>query len=212
MLHRRRAVDENSLGAIVDLLDEDDLVVLEHNRIDGIVSLYGMPAPVELVASRAANLLRLDQQPNEPGGSRMAIHAAYMGTVQLRGNHLVSLSIGFALLESIVRRSDGEATFVLDDDVCARLLLDGNVIEGVANLTLSRSLIAQANSFTAMAVPRGKLSITDVASVASAPLGWCLADAATFIGNQGSGQAQHGHLFDISRFAERVANLFIQIT
>ncbi|OAN38283.1 hypothetical protein A6A03_05180 [Chloroflexus islandicus] len=216
MLHQRRAVDEKNLGAIVDLLDEDDLVVLEHNRIDGIVSLYGMPAPVELVASRAANLLQLDQQPNEPGGSRMAINAAYMGTVQLRGNHLVSLSIGFALLEEIVRRSDGEATFTLNDDVCARLLLDGNVIEGIANLTLSRNLIAQANSFTAMAAPRSSRSITGataaVVAVAAPVLGWCLADAATFIGNQGSGQAQHGRLFDISRFAERVANLFIQIT
>ncbi|MCX7859040.1 MAG: DUF6519 domain-containing protein [Chloroflexus sp.] len=213
LIHQRRAVNEQNLGAIVDLLDEDDMVLLEHNRIDGVVSFYGMPAPIEVSGQRAATLLRLDQRPNEPGGSRMAINAAYMGTVQLRSNHLVSLSIGFALLEEIARRSAGEATFALEDDVCARLLLDGNVIEGFANLTLSRNLIAQANTFTAMAAPRGRTSIagTTAAVVAAPVLGWCLADAATFLGNQASGQAQNGRLFDISRFAERVANVQIQV-
>ncbi|MFN3372534.1 MAG: DUF6519 domain-containing protein [Chloroflexus sp.] len=211
MLHQRRTVDEKNLGAIVDLLDEDDMVFLEHNRIAGVVSLYGMPAPIEVITSRAPNLLRLDRQTNETGGSRMAINAAYMGTVQLRSNHLVRLSIGFALLEDILRQSDGEATFALNDDVCARLLLDGNVIEGVANLTLSRNVIVQANTFTAMAAPSGRLNVTNVAGVAVSFLGWCLADAATFVGNHGSGQAQNASLFDISRSAERVANLQIQI-
>lgn len=69
LIHQRRAVNEQNLGAIVDLLDEDDMVLLEHNRIDGVVSFYGMPAPVEVSGQRAATLLRLDQQPNEPGGS-----------------------------------------------------------------------------------------------------------------------------------------------
>lgn len=211
MLHQRRAVDEKNLGAIVDLLDEDDMVFLEHNRIAGVVSLYGMPAPIEVITSRAPYLLWLDRQANETGGSRMEINAAYMGTVQLRSNHLVRLSIGFALLEDILRQSDGGATFALNDDVCARLLLDGNVIEGVANLALSRNVIVQANTFTAMAAPSGRLNVTNVAGVAVSFLGWCLADTATFIGNHGSGQAQNASLFDISRFAEQVANLQIQI-
>ncbi|GIV90695.1 MAG: hypothetical protein KatS3mg055_3213 [Chloroflexus sp.] len=201
MLHERRSFKEQNLGKIIDLVDEDDLVVLEHNRFDGIVSLYGMPAPLELVVSFADRLQNPDQQTN--------INTAYMGTVQFRSNHLVRLSIGFDLLNEIVRDSDRTVVF----DVCARLLLDGNVIEGIANLTLSQHLIVQANSFTAMASLRSRTSpaVTSAGTVASPVLGWCLANAAAFIGNQGSAQSQNGRLVAISPITERVANVLIQI-
>jgi hypothetical protein len=135
-----------------------------------------------------------------------------MGTIHLRSNHLVSLTIGAALLTTLQTLLDQE-TPVLSEDICARLLLDSNIIEGVFSITLSRNLIMQANTFTAMAAPRGRASSVNISTGAGfgsavSTLGWCLADVATYLGNQGPDQ---GVLFDIARQSERVANLQLQI-
>ena len=211
MLHQRRTFVAESIGLIADVLDEDDMILLEHNRIAGIISLYGMPAPGEQIANLTERLRGFDLQPNEPGGSRLQLSSAFMGTIHLRSNHLVSLTIGADLLFTLQPLTD-QKTPVLSEDICARLLLDSNIIEGVFSITLSRNLIMQANTFTAMAAPRGRASssISAGAGVGSAVgiLGWCLADVATYLGNQGPGQ---GVLFDIARQSERVANLQLQI-
>lgn len=207
MLHQRRLFSGENLGLIADLLDEDDMILLEHNRIAGIISLYGMPAPREQIAELAGRLRAFDRQPNEPGGSRLQINSSFMGTIHLRSNHLVALTIGAALLNTLQSLTD-QNNPVLPEDICARLLLDSNIIEGVFNITLSRNLIMQTNTFTAMAAPRTRTPPTTAAGSAIATLGWCLADAATYLGNQGPGQAT---LFDITRLSERVANLQIQI-
>jgi hypothetical protein len=212
MLHQRRAFVAESIGLIADVLDEDDMILLEHNRIAGIISLYGMPAPGEQIANLAERLRSFDRQPNEPGGSRLQLSSALMGTIHLRSNHLVSLTIGAALLTTLQTLLDQE-TPVLSEDICARLLLDSNIIEGVFSITLSRNLIMQANTFTAMAAPRGRASSVNISAGAGVgstigTLGWCLADVATYLGNQGPGQ---GNLFDIARQSERVTNLQLQI-
>ncbi len=211
MLHQRRTFVAERVGLIADVLDEDDMILLEHNRIAGIISLYGMPAPVEQIASLAERLRGFKREPNQPGGSRLQLVSAFMGTIHLRSNHLVSLTIGADLLATLQPLTDQE-TPVLPEDICARLLLDSNIIEGVFSITLSRNLMMQANTFTAMATLRGRASSVNISASAGGgspiTLGWFLADVATYIGNHGPGQ---GVLFDISRQSEWVANLSLQI-
>jgi hypothetical protein len=152
-------------------------------------------------------LVKLDTRPNEPGGSRLTIVSAFLGALQLRGNQIVRLAIGQNVLEELRQRASGEGTVSFFSDVFARLLLDGNVIEGVANLILGRHLNVQANEFTQTAAPAGRAGL---ATGAARLLGWCVADSATYIGNQGPGEASV--LVDISRLSQRVANLQITIS
>jgi len=211
VLDKRRSLSENDnpeiIGELIALLDEDDFLLLENNRIAGVVSLYGLPGSLEMIAGSATELLRLDRTPNEPGGSRLTISSAFLGTIQLRGNQLVRLAVGHAMLEELRQRSAGDGNASLSGDAFARLLLDGNVIEGVVNLTVARHLTAQANEFTQTAAPTARAGL---ATGAARTLGWCVADAAVYIANQGAGTASV--LVDIARISERVANLQMTVS
>ena len=210
MLNKRRSLTEQdmkTLSEIVALLDEDDFLLLENNRIAGVVSLYGMPGSLEMVAQSANDLAKLDQQPNEPGGSRLVIASAFLGTLHLRGNQLVRLAVGHALLEELRQRAAGEGNASLTSDAFARLLLDGNVIEGVLNLTLARHLNVRANEFTQTATPAGRFRL---AAGNGRALGWFVADSATYIGNQGTSAASV--LVDLSQVSERVANVQMTVS
>ncbi|MCS6825257.1 MAG: DUF6519 domain-containing protein [Caldilinea sp.] len=210
MLNRRRVLDERELQKLTGLiaaLDEDDFILLENNRIAGVVSLYGMPGSPEMIAQMGGELLKLDARPNEPGGSRLTIAGAFLGTLQLRGNQLVRLAIGHTMLEELRQRAGGEGTVSLAGDVFARLLLDGNVFEGMTHLTLGRHLNVQANEFTQTAAPAGRAGL---ATGAVRMLGWFVADSATYIGNQGVGEASV--LVDIARLSERMANLQLRVS
>lgn len=210
MLNRYRALDERELKNLADqiaVLDEDDFAMLENNRIAGVVSLYGMPDPLESIAQVGGELVKLYTRPNEPGGSRLTIASAFGGSLQLHGNQLVRLAIGHAALEELRQRTAGQGTVSLAGDVFARLLLAGNVFEGVANLTMGRHLTAQANEFTQTAAPAGRVGL---ATGAARLLGWFVADSAAYIGNQGVGEASV--LVDISRLSERVASLQMRVS
>jgi hypothetical protein len=209
VLNQRRVFNEfnaSNLAETIDTLDEDDIVLLENNRIAGVVSLYGAPAPLEMLAQAAAELARLDRQPNQPGGSRVTIASALFGTLQLRGNQIARLAIGQAVLDELRQRSAGEATSTLESDVFGRVLFDGNVIEGALNLMLARHLNVHGNEFTRSAAP----STSRLSTVGGATLpDFFVADAASYVGNQGASEATV--LFDISRLSQRVANLSITI-
>jgi len=209
MLNRRRVLSEFDRGVsdIIALLDEDDIVLLENNRIAGVVSLYGMPAPLEMIAQTAGELVKLDQQPNEPGGSRLSLASAFQGTLQLCGNQLVRLAVGHALLEELRQLAGAPNNVSLRSDAFGRLLLHGNVIEGIANLTLARHLTTQANEFTQTAAPTARAGL---ATGTARLLGWFVADSAIFIANQGVGEASA--LVDISRISQRVANVQMTVS
>jgi hypothetical protein len=203
VLNSRRVLSEldAEIGEIIGLLDEDDILLLENNRIAGVVSLYGAPGSLEMIAQTAGELVRLDQQPNEPGGSRLSISSAFLGTLQMRGNQLVRLALGHALLEELRQHAATEGNASLNSDAFGRLLLEGNVIEGVLSLTLARQFTVQANAFTQTAAPFARAGL---ATGAARTLGWCVADSAVYIGNQGANTASV--LVDIARVSERVAN------
>lgn len=209
VLNQRRVLSEfdGNVSEIIGLLDEDDMLLLENNRIAGVVSLYGAPGSLEMIAQSATDLVKLDQQPNEPGGGRMSISSAFLGTLQLRGNQLVRLAIGHALLEELRQLAATNGNVSLSSDSFGRLLLEGNVIEGVLNLTLARQLTVHANAFTQTAAPTVR---TGLATGAARTLGWCVADSAIYLANQSSGTASV--LVDIARISERVANLQMTVS
>ncbi|HAJ38821.1 MAG TPA: hypothetical protein DCL15_24405, partial [Chloroflexi bacterium] len=115
--------------------------------------------------------------------------------------------IGHALLEDLRQLAATNGNVSLNSDAFGRLLLHGNVIEGVLNLTLARQLTVQANAFTQTAAPTARAGLT---TGAARTLGWFVADSATYIGNQGAGEASV--LIDISRVSERVANLQMRVS
>ena len=52
VLENPRRVDETALPVllpIVDVLDQDDICRVENNDIAGILSLYGLPAPISFI-------------------------------------------------------------------------------------------------------------------------------------------------------------------
>ncbi len=205
VLHQRRAFSENDLASFVDLLDEDDMIALEQNRIAGEVSLYGMPAPLEMSGPLASELIKFRRRET---GSRLGVNTALLGSVHFRSNHLARITIGFALLTELQQLVSGGEMVNLSSDICARLLFDGNIFEGFANLTVSRHLIMHANEFSAVAVPQGRSSPT---TGAVAPiLGWHLSDVAGYVGNHGANQS--ARLIAISRLLEQVANLQLQLS
>lgn len=210
VINRRRVFSEfdtSGFGDTIDLLDDDDIHQLENNRIAGVVSLYGAPAPLEMLVQTAGEVARLDRQPNEPGGSRLTIASAFMGTLQLRGNQLVRLAVGQAMLQELRQRATGEATSSLEGDVFGRLLLDGNVIEGGLSMALARHLNVHGNEFTRTATP----AVNRLGTVGNAPLpDLFLADSSTYVGNQGAGTATV--IMDIARVSERVANVQMTVS
>jgi hypothetical protein len=212
MLHQLRSLPfqdstTTAAGATADIFDEDDMILLEHNRIAGIISLYGMPAPVETIMQKGEGLEGLKMGNNEP--SKLSIPSGLQGTIHLRSNHFAAIRIGSALLDELLTLAGSDnSNPVLIEDVCARLLLDGNIIEGIANLTLSQHLILQANTFTAMAVPYG--AQTDPTGYTPLiTLGWCVANVATYVGNHGPDR--QAILYDIAKLSEKVANLQIRL-
>ncbi len=209
VLNSRRVLSEfdTGIGAVIGLLDEDDMLLLENNRIAGVVSLYGAPGSLEMIAQTAGEVVKLDQQPNEPGGSRLSITSAFLGTLQLRGNQLVRLAIGHALLEELRQLAASNGNVSLNSDAFGRLLLEGNVIEGVLNLTLARQLTVQANAFTQTAAPTARAGLS---TGTARTLGWCVADTAIYLANQGAGTASV--LVDIARLSERMANVQMTVS
>jgi len=212
MLHQRRSLPfqdstTSAAGATADVFDEDNMILLEHNRIAGIISLYGMPPPVETIMQKREGLKGLKVGNDAP--SKLSIPSGLQGTIHLRSNHFVAIRIASALLDELLKlaASYNENPFLIED-VCARLLLDGNIIEGIANLTLSQRLILQANTFTAMAVPITANTFT--AMPVPITLGWCVANGATYVGNHGPDP--RAILYDIAKLSENVANLQIQIS
>jgi hypothetical protein len=213
MLHQLRSLPfqdstTTAAGVTADIFDEDDMILLEHNRIAGIISLYGMPAPVETIMQKGEDLKRLKMGDNEP--SKLSIPSGLQGTIHLRSNHFVAIRIGSALLDELLTLADSNNPS-LREDVCARLLLDSNIIEGIANLTLSQRLILQANTFTAMAMPHGARTVLEVSIPIT--LGWCVANVATYVGNHGPDREPIPILYDITKpkLSGKVANLQIQI-
>jgi hypothetical protein len=210
VLNKRRSLSEdeaNTLAEIVELLDEDDFLQIEGNHIAGVVGLYGMPGSVEMIAQSAARLQQLKPQPNEPG-SRVTVASAFMGTVQLRGNQLVRLAIGQMLLEELERMVDNDGSSVLRSDVFARILLDGNVLEGTLNLAVARHLNLQANEFSQTAAPRQRSSFAGAPTLVNV-VAWAVADSAIYIGNQAV--SENSRLFDIARISQRVGNIQLTI-
>ncbi|MEF3274155.1 MAG: DUF4815 domain-containing protein [Chloroflexus sp.] len=205
MLHQRRSFANQQLTTMAELLDEADTIMLDQNRIAGEVSLYGLPAPFNASTPQIAALQSLKRREE----SRIAIAFALLGTIHIRSNHLTRLTIGFELLTELQRTAATQDIVNLSSDVCTRLIIDGNIFEGVASLILSRQLIIQANIFTAMAALPNTRSSSVAVGTGSSLVGVCLSDVTTMTGNQGANLDDQ--LINIARLTALAANAQIQI-
>ncbi len=183
----------------LDILDQDDLISLESNEIAGSVSLYGLPASEDFLREvlTAEFLKSLEGQVAEH-----IVHGI-MGTLSLRGNQLVNLTVSKAVIKQLQSAAaTGKAELF---GLFARCLFSDNVIEGNANLIVTRHLTLDGNAFslTAATGPR------KVAGAAPRyQLGTVIADSSIYTSNQAQNNSL---LIDVSGNTAQATNLNIEI-
>jgi hypothetical protein len=187
-------------------LDEDDYATLESNELIGILGLYGMPAPADLVTkiSDPDFLGTLSGRLREQEITLTGL----LGTLQMRGNQLVQIAVARDILEQLQQLvNNGGGLFRL----FGRCLLSDNVIEGATSMLVTQHLAMTANEFTLMALP---LSFSLAADTAAIPrtVAVVIADSSIYVGNHGKGRQQNVVLRDTSRANSQAANLEIIIS
>ena len=157
VLEQPRQVGERALLTTADVFDQDDIYLLENNDIAGVLSLYGQPAENDFVDTQLntdilqllANLL----QENQIGFTN-----SFLGTLQLRGNQLVRVTVAREIVEELNRvamREQRSFTF----DLFGRCQWGDNVFEGGRTLVVCRHLTLHANEFTQSAQPQGNATM-----------------------------------------------------
>lgn len=175
--------------------DEDDYATLESNQIIGILSLYGMPAPADVIAKIFDKTL-LDKLEGHLKEGQIVLRGR-LGTMQIRGNQLVQISVARDMIDQfrgLVEFGSGEL-----DNLFGRCLLSDNVIEGAISLLATQHLAMSASEFTIMALPIGF----------SSAVGIVIADSSIYMGNHC--KQPQVVLLDASRASSQAANLEINI-
>ncbi len=208
ILEKLRQLQEGDvkLAAFIETVDEDDYNLIEGNTINGVLSLYGMPAAPTLVNQilNGSFLAKLRNQfkglAEEP---TVSISNGFLGTLQVRGNQIARVAVAQTIVQQIANKSTpGNYPF----DVFGRCLLTDNVIESNGNLVIAKHLTLASTEFTMVAAAAGSAISTN----AVLPMTVTLADGAIFMGNHGAGSTTI--LADISRISQNVANLDITIS
>ena len=188
------------------ILDDDDLVSLESNEIAGVVSLYGLPAGPDFLQEvlTPAFLKSLQGQLAE----RRILLNGLLGTLNLRGNQLVQVTVAREVIVALQQALESQATVQLFG-LFGRLLASDNVLEGGHNLVVVQHLAMTANDFKMSAVvPPPPATTAPPALVA----GTVIADTSIYTANHGrGGRVISVILRDVSRDSTQAANLGIQI-
>ncbi len=187
------------------ILDGDDLVSLESNEIAGVVSLYGLPASQNFLrkALTPEFLKTLQGQLAE----RRIVLNGLLGTLNIRGNQLVQITVAEQVLQALQDASSSDAAVQLPG-LFGRCLLSDNVFEGGGNLIVDQHLTMNANDFKmAAAVQPSPVNVAAAPSALNA--GIVIADTSIYTGNH----AGRGNVVmrDISRASAKAANLEINI-
>ena len=111
ILERPRRVDETALPAllpIVDVLDQDDIYLVENNDIAGILSLYGLPAPIALI-DQLLNVDFLQRLGSRLKENQIRLSNNFLGTLQLRGNQLVRVAVSSEIVQELRKAAEAQA-------------------------------------------------------------------------------------------------------
>ena len=209
VLERPRRVDETALPVllpIVDVLDQDDICLVESNDIAGILSLYGLPAPIALIDQLlTANVLPVLSSRLKENQIRLSNN--FLGTLQMRGNQLVRVAVSSEIVQELRKAADAQAVTTFAFDLFGRCQWGDNVFEGGRSFLVCRHLTMHANEFTQSAQPQGTPAIGAVNIPGLA--GTIVADSAIYVANHGTGNVT---LRNLSRLLDQVANQEITIS
>jgi len=206
LVNPRRRLDaerQPALAANADVVDEDDIYRLDNNEIAGVLSLYGPPAPTVMVDELFGNREWAEKLQAGLSNRRIAFPADTLGTLQLRGNQMVRVTLSAAMLEDLLAAAQSVDQWRLAYDLFARCQWSDNVFEGNHNLLLCIRLTMHGIEFTGVASSSG-------ARVPGAqPAAMVIADASIYLANRGTGQST---LRNLSRLVQDVANQEIDIS
>jgi hypothetical protein len=185
-------------GVEMGVLDDDDLISVESNEIAGVTSLYGLPAPPELLGEALTEgfLKDLGEQLKE----RIRLNGL-LGTLNVRGNHLVQVTVTAQVIQALIDALSTDNTTQLFG-LFGRCLFSDNVFEGGRNLIISQHMAMTSNDFASLSPPGG----TDDNLVIAATV---IADTSVYTGNHGGGRTR---VRDVSRATAQAANLELNIT
>ena len=185
-------------------LDDDDLISLESNEIAGIVSLYGPPASPSFLGEMltAAFLEQLGGQLKE---RRIRLNGL-LGTLNMRGNQLVQVTVNAAVIQALADALGSDATVQMFG-LFGRCLFSDNVFEGGNNLIVDQHLVMTANEFKMTAMP-ASFGLAVNATAIPRTVAIVVADSSIYVGNHGR---QNVTLRDISRVSQQAANLEISV-
>ncbi len=202
-------MDETALPAllpIADILDQDDICLLENNDIAGILSLYGQPAEIAFV-DQLLNVDFLQRLGSRLKENQVRLSNNFLGTLQLRGNQLVRVTVSREVIEELRKAAEGQQSVTFPLDLFGRCQWGDNVFEGGRSFVVCRHLTLHANEFTQSAQPQGTPAIG--AANIPALAGTIVADSTVYVANHGSGNLT---LRNLSRLLDQAVNQELTIS
>jgi hypothetical protein len=191
---------------IVDVLDQDDIYLVENNNIAGILSLYGLPAPIALV-DQLLNVDFLQRLGSRLKENQIRLSNNFLGTLQLRGNQLVRVAVSSEIVQELRKAAEAQALTTFAFDLFGRCQWGDNVFEGGRSFLVCRHLTMRANEFTQSAQPQGTPSV--VAANPPALAGTLVADSTIYVANHGTGNMT---LRNLSRLMDQGTNQELTIS
>ncbi|MGE5603237.1 MAG: hypothetical protein ACM30E_09315, partial [Nitrososphaerales archaeon] len=187
------------IGELAPFLDQDDVCVIEGNLISGALSVYGEPRPTpdlpeQLNANGIGTLKQLGVVPA----------TSLMGTLQLRGNQVVRITVSQDLLAFLVSIVAGQNKSWLFD-AFARTMVTENLIEGGIDVLVGQQVTCSKNEFTGYAAASAQF-----APAAGGPVMSLLAVAARtlYLANVGDVPTV---IFNVSRAVDQSVNQGVTI-
>jgi hypothetical protein len=178
------AVAESGLASALAITDANADTVIENNKIDGVVGLYGIPTSKGLNQEDLDKLRNLTKEKGMKYTGRDKI-------LQLRGNRIIRLVIGDFMTARIREVINAGGTEI--KGVYKSSFFTENVIEGVNNQIASGHLAVCSNDF----------------ENAASDIGMTLSNSAIFMGNYAPNDVR---IFSLSnRLNKDAGNLVINI-
>ena len=138
---------------------------------------------------------------------RVRFTSNFLGTLQLRGNQLVRVTVSREMIEELRKAAETLQTSVFPLDLFGRCQWGDNVFEGGRSFLVCRHLTLHANEFTQTAQPQG--ATVPVPGALPAVAGTLVADSTIYVANHGSGNLT---LRNLSRLMDQAANQELTIS
>jgi hypothetical protein len=130
-----------------------------------------------------------------------------MGTLEMRGNQIIQMSVSGSTIDEIRKVLAQNPPTGTADATFGSCFLSDNVIEHAPNRIVAQHMSLDVTDFTLSARPPGPPAVPPQ----TFPLGVVIADSAVFIGNHARRQAVPAQLIEVTRIADRSANIEIAI-